>query len=499
MLFMIRQFRPNSIGTTAKIVSFFLVLFLSGVAALVNQVVWQRSLSVFMGGSESLSAMVVVLVFMLGLGSSSIWMGSRTSSLSDPLATLATLELLLGVANLCIDRILQTGLSASVLDFQRLAQSSGAPLWTVYALGSLLLLTVPCMLMGASVPVAAEVCQRGLRLRESRSVGLIFFSNTLGSVLGALSASGYWIPNFGLSTTRVLFAAVSLGAGLMLVGLRVLLRDPPLSPSDTLPRSNVMSNATPSFHRVLAFGLGFCSLGYEMYLLRIIGLRHEPLPFTFGAVVSGFLLYWSLGAAVSSSKWRLPYSPALRVIALSSVVTASLSSFDPLSPITGLGSMIWLVVSRFPYFLPCFFYGWLFGELAAEGEKSWGKNVGRIYGSNMGGSCLGIVFMTLVGYEVPFFVMILFIAFTLYALNGYVRSRQNEPAGSVRTVFAWLNPLLAGVVPLVVFLVLDPLNRTGTTAQYSGREGVLEIDAEQNLIWDGMWHSKLAENGDQVG
>ena len=43
-------------------------LFLSGVASIVNQVVWQRALKIFLGGSESISAMVVVLVFMLGLG-----------------------------------------------------------------------------------------------------------------------------------------------------------------------------------------------------------------------------------------------------------------------------------------------------------------------------------------------------------------------------------------------------------------------------------------------
>src|SRR5262249_23109317 len=91
---------------------------------------------------------------------------------------------------------------------------------------------------------------------------------------------------------------------------------------------------------------------------------------------------------------------------------------------------------------------------------------------------------------------ILFIAFMLYALNGYHRSLDKEERlGSVRRITEWLTPLLAGVLPLVLFLVVDPLNRTGTTAQYSGREGVLEIDPQGNLFWDGMWHSKLAENG----
>ena len=44
------------------------VLVFSGAAGLINQVVWQRALKLYLGGSEIISALVVVLVFMLGLG-----------------------------------------------------------------------------------------------------------------------------------------------------------------------------------------------------------------------------------------------------------------------------------------------------------------------------------------------------------------------------------------------------------------------------------------------
>ena len=56
-------------------------LFASGLASLVNQVVWQRALKIFLGGSEALSSMVVVFVFILGLGLGSMYMGARASSL----------------------------------------------------------------------------------------------------------------------------------------------------------------------------------------------------------------------------------------------------------------------------------------------------------------------------------------------------------------------------------------------------------------------------------
>ena len=52
-------------------------LFCSGGAGLVNEVVWQLALKRFLGGSESVSSMIVVVVFMLGLGAGSILMGRR--------------------------------------------------------------------------------------------------------------------------------------------------------------------------------------------------------------------------------------------------------------------------------------------------------------------------------------------------------------------------------------------------------------------------------------
>ena len=54
------------------------VLFSSGAAGLINQVVWQRALKVFLGGSESISSMIVVVVFLGGLGAGS-WLAGRSA------------------------------------------------------------------------------------------------------------------------------------------------------------------------------------------------------------------------------------------------------------------------------------------------------------------------------------------------------------------------------------------------------------------------------------
>ena len=67
-------------------------LVASGVAGIVSQVVWQRALKLFLGGSETLSAMVVVLVFLAARAGAAL-AGRRAGRLSNPLLALAAVEL----------------------------------------------------------------------------------------------------------------------------------------------------------------------------------------------------------------------------------------------------------------------------------------------------------------------------------------------------------------------------------------------------------------------
>src|SRR5688572_5960810 len=96
-----------------------LALTASGGAALVNQVVWQRSLGRLLGGSETIASMTVVLVFMAGLGIGSIWMGRRSTRMVDPLRALGFVELALAVVNLLIAGFFRLELSQTVFAAQK--------------------------------------------------------------------------------------------------------------------------------------------------------------------------------------------------------------------------------------------------------------------------------------------------------------------------------------------------------------------------------------------
>ncbi len=90
-------------------------------AGIVNQVVWQRGLKVFLGGSETWSSMTVVLVFLLGLGAGSALAAGWASRRKNPLRALAGLELLLVLVNSLVAVLLAVDLTETVYAVQRLA------------------------------------------------------------------------------------------------------------------------------------------------------------------------------------------------------------------------------------------------------------------------------------------------------------------------------------------------------------------------------------------
>ena len=177
-------------------------LFLSGIASIVNQVVWQRALKIFLGGSETISSMVVVLVFMMGLGLGAALMGAWSRRVANPLLGFALVEASLGAVNTLIASLLSFDLSESIYGVQRLAVATGFPLQAVYTAGALAVLLPPTVLMGATLPIASEACQRQLGARRSSLITVLFFLNTVGAVVGAFGSSFFLLPFFSGSTPR---------------------------------------------------------------------------------------------------------------------------------------------------------------------------------------------------------------------------------------------------------------------------------------------------------
>jgi hypothetical protein len=175
----------------------WLVFFLSGFAALLYQLVWQRALFAIYGINIE-SVTMVVTAFMLGLGLGSLAGGALSKNPRRPVLLLFSLVEAgigtFGLASLGLFRVVGSA---------TLGLSPAATACVTFAL-----VLVPTMLMGGTLPllVAHEVRASG---NVGRSVGMLYFVNTLGSALASLAAAVVVMGALGQAATVRAAAALN--------------------------------------------------------------------------------------------------------------------------------------------------------------------------------------------------------------------------------------------------------------------------------------------------
>ena len=174
------------------------VFFLSGFAALIYQVVWQRSLYALFGINVE-SVTLVVTAFLLGIGIGSL-LGGIVSRSARPIVWFAVAEGAVGIYGLFSLELFQA-VSARIIT---------AP---EYVIGTVIvaLLIVPTVLMGMTLPllVSSEV----RRIPETaRAVGLLYFVNTAGSACAAAATVILLLPLLGEQRSVYCAAALNLAA-----------------------------------------------------------------------------------------------------------------------------------------------------------------------------------------------------------------------------------------------------------------------------------------------
>jgi len=178
--------------------------FLSGFAALVYQVAWQRLLFVVVGVDIE-SVTIVVSSFMLGMGVGAVvggWLADRVSN------HILLVFCLAEAAIACYGLFSVDLLMGSAEMFSGLARPAAAAL----CFG---LLLVPTVCMGATLPLLVAHA-----FRTSRSVGVstgaLYFINTLGAACGTLAVGLVLLYWFDLRQVVRLAAGVNLLASLII-------------------------------------------------------------------------------------------------------------------------------------------------------------------------------------------------------------------------------------------------------------------------------------------
>jgi MFS family permease len=180
----------------------YAIFFVSGFAAILYQLIWQRALFTLYGTSSE-SVTVVVTVFMLGLGLGSLAGGALSRHPRLPLPVLFALaEVAIGAFGL-----------ASLPLFRWVASLTPAAAGMEVGLPAFALLLVPTLCMGATLPLLAAYAIARLQ-SVGRALGMLYFVNTLGSAAGCIAAAAYAFGALGQSGSVILAAAANFFAAL---------------------------------------------------------------------------------------------------------------------------------------------------------------------------------------------------------------------------------------------------------------------------------------------
>jgi predicted membrane-bound spermidine synthase len=183
------------------------VFFVSGFAALIYQVAWQRALFTVVGINVE-TVTLVVAAFMLGLGVGSIAGGALSR---DPrraaVAWFGAVELGIGLFGLASLPLIEAVGRAAV---SMPDAASGA---LVFAL-----VLVPTSLMGATLPLLVSHAVRADR-NVGRAVGALYGVNTLGSALASVATALLLLGKLGISGSVHVAAAANLLVGVAALAL----------------------------------------------------------------------------------------------------------------------------------------------------------------------------------------------------------------------------------------------------------------------------------------
>jgi spermidine synthase len=378
-------------------------LFLcSGFPALIYQIVWQRALFAAYGLNIE-SVTIVVSGFMLGLGIGSLAGGALSTRTKLPLIWLfAGAEFLVSSFGF-----------VSLILFHRVAE------WTIGSsllktgVVSFLLIVVPTMLMGATLPLLVEHVMRRSQ-NVGSTVGSLYFVNTLGSGLACFVAADVLMRRLGQSGSVRLAASINflVAVGAILYGIRS-------KQKEMLQSSEKEETPMRTGSRFLSFPLaictaafcGFAALSYEIIWYRLLAFATGGIARVFAFLLGSYLLGLALGSRFAGRKCDGPLQNAgaatgalAWILFASSVVAfcvgpASAFTLNFVSPHSAGGA------AQFAYpvifFFICvgaIFFGASFPLIAqAVGIKAGtGAVVSYLYAANIVGSTVGSLLVGLI-------------------------------------------------------------------------------------------------------
>jgi spermidine synthase len=469
------------------------LFFCSGFPALIYQLTWQRELfRIFGVNSESVT--IVVTAFMLGLGLGSLaggWLSKRRGIALLPL--LAAIEIATAAFGI---------VSLSVFE------QIGAVIvnWPLAAMAAvnLLLVIVPTLLMGATLPIlVSHLVRRSGQV--GGAVGLLYYVNTLGAGAACLISCTVLFPFFGMHTA--IYTAAAINAAVAVSALAAYAIHPDEARPVAARTNEAVGEADLGIRWTLLLAAlgGFISLSYEIFLFRTVSYASGSSATAFGVTLACFLVGIA-GGSQRAGRMCEEFRPsdAMRKAA-NELVLANLTGllFLPLMTqgawldrgVFGLAMlMVYLIARRWGSLLP------YLAQFGVPADDRAGIRTSQLYFSNIVGSAAGA---TITGFVLTNYLTLVQIALAL-AFAGTVcaliliAKLDAAPSERRRRAAYAVGVLAIGliVVPPMSDRVLENLFFRGRADHafahvIENRSGIITVDTDGTVFGNGMYDGRF--------
>jgi spermidine synthase len=370
---------------------FYVLFFISGFAAIIYQVVWQRALFQFYGVNIE-SVTIIVSIFMFGLGIGSLVGGYLSKVFSKYLLQLFVIcELSVGIFGV---------FSLYIINYFSELTITGSTL--TKSLVTYGMLAIPTIFMGSTLPILVSYFYNNIK-NVGKTVSLLYFINTLGSAFASFFTVGVLFVYLGMFSTT-LFAALCnftvavLGYMFISRGKTAISAGSKETVNIEIKKADEYINKKRYFLILILSGIcGFIAMSQEILWIRLVSYSTGAQATVFAFVLGFILLGIAFGSYKASAYCEKYKDNIFQIIIL--LLLASSTLYFLLIPLISNSFAIIDQAAFFFMYLSLSVVSYLTGAIfpllshyAINTSKNVGFSVSGIYFSNIVGSTSGPIF-----------------------------------------------------------------------------------------------------------
>ncbi|MFN0118272.1 MAG: fused MFS/spermidine synthase, partial [Elusimicrobiota bacterium] len=412
--------------------------FLSGIAALIYEILWIRELTMVLGHSTpAISA--VLSAYMCGLGLGSFISGKLLEKVKNTslLRLYIYLELLIALTAVLSKFFIKD--FTFFISQAIFTQLSAFSFNLVSFFLTFFIILIPTAFMGATLPVLSQWIDQ--ENKSANKFGILYGINTLGAVTGVLITGFYLIPHIGISNSYYLSAIINIFAAALVF---IFFRNEKLNSITITSFENnnqpMLKNSQFMMVLTVVFLSGAGAMICEVSWTRLFSLILGSSTYAFSIMLSTFLAAFALGGVAYSkfysrlNQYPIGISFSLLGIAASILVYLNFFNYIPYAYIRlfafAMESVFFMHLVQFILcsiimFVPVFLMGITFPWIISKTQENttlFSSQVGWLYSFNtlggiIGSALTGLYFLPKWGIETS-----LLIAGLAYGLSSIVFS-----------------------------------------------------------------------------